>query len=122
MRLASEIACLSMTDRSNEPAADAPARILLVEDDRLIQDMLAEALRGAGFEVALAGSGPQMDAAIRRSHPDLVLLDVMLPGEDGRAICGRLRETWPGLPSFWSQRSARTSTASWGWRSAPTIT
>ena len=98
MRLASEIACLSMTDRSNEPAADAPARILLVEDDRLIQDMLAEALRGAGFEVALAGSGPQMDAAIRRTHPDLVLLDVMLPGEDGRAICGRLRETWPGLP------------------------
>jgi two-component system OmpR family response regulator len=85
-----------MTDRTIEP--DAAARIMLVEDDSPIQDMLAEALRGAGFEVALAGSGAQMDKSIGMLPPDLVLLDIMLPGEDGRAICGRLRARWPNLP------------------------
>ena len=87
-----------ITDHLSEPSADVATRILLVEDDSAIQDMLAEALRASGFEVALAGSGAQMDAAIGRSAPDLVLLDIMLPGEDGRAICGRLRTRWPSLP------------------------
>ena len=86
------------TDRTSEAPADAAARILLVEDDSHIQDLLAEALRGAGFEVALAASGAQMDACVARALPDLVLLDTMLPGEDGRAICVRLRKTWPLLP------------------------
>jgi two-component system OmpR family response regulator len=87
-----------MTDRLTEPSSEASARILLVEDDSPIQDMLADALRGAGFEVALAGSGAQMDKAIGMTPPDLVLLDIMLPGEDGRSICGRLRARWPSLP------------------------
>jgi two-component system OmpR family response regulator len=95
---AGEIPRSVTNDRLNEPTAKVAARVLLVEDDSTIQVMLADALREAGFEVALAGSGLQMDAAIGRTHPDLVLLDIMLPGEDGRAICGRLRETWPSLP------------------------
>lgn len=74
------------------------ARILLVEDDPTIQNMLGEALREAGFEVVLAGSGAQMDAAMSRAPPDLVLLDILLPGEDGRSICKRLRGGWPSLP------------------------
>ena len=82
----------------NETAADVAARILLVEDDADIQVMLAEVLRAAGFVVALAGSGAQMDRALSGDPPDLVLLDILLPGEDGRAICRRLRARWPSLP------------------------
>ena len=83
--------------RVSEPS-EPGARILLVEDDSTIQAMLAQALRESGFEVAMAGSGAQMNAAIARAAPDLVLLDLLLPGEDGRAICSRLRANWPDLP------------------------
>jgi len=85
-------------ERPRNGEAVETARILLVEDDPTIQNMLGDALREGGFEVALAGSGAQMNVAMGREPPDLVLLDLLLPGEDGRAICGRLREGWPNLP------------------------
>jgi two-component system OmpR family response regulator len=84
--------------RGGEPAADAAAYILLVEDDAAIQNMLADALRENGFHVGIAASGSEMDRAMSRDRTDLVLLDLMLPGEDGRAICMRLRASSPNLP------------------------
>jgi len=72
-------------------AAETPARILLVEDDAAIAQMLAESLADAGFSVEAAGSGAEMDQALRRAAVDLILLDVLLPGEDGLSICRRLR-------------------------------
>ena len=84
--------------RGGEPQAEATGRVLLVEDDGAIQNMLAEALRESGFSVAIAASGTQMDRAMGRDKPDLVLLDLLLPGEDGRAICARLRAAMPDLP------------------------
>ncbi len=84
--------------RGGEPAAETSARVLLVEDDATIQNMLADALRESGFTVAIAASGVEMDRAMNRDKPDLVLLDLMLPGEDGRAICARLRGNLPNLP------------------------
>ena len=89
-----------MPIESPSPASptDAASRILLVEDDPTIQNMLADALREGGFEVALAGSGAQINVAMGREPPDLVLLDLLLPGEDGRMICKRLRAEWPNLP------------------------
>jgi two-component system OmpR family response regulator len=72
-------------------AAETPARILLVEDDAAIATMLAESLAEAGFSVEAAGSGAEMDQALRRAAVDLILLDVLLPGEDGLSICRRLR-------------------------------
>ena len=84
--------------RSAEPAPETGARILLVEDDSTIQNMLAEALREAGFSVAIAASGVEMDRVMSRDKTDLVLLDLLLPGEDGRKICMRLRAAAPNLP------------------------
>jgi two-component system OmpR family response regulator len=67
------------------------ARILCVEDDPEIARMLAELLADNGFAPVLVGSAAEMDARLKRESIDLVLLDVMLPGEDGLSICKRLR-------------------------------
>lgn len=70
---------------------EAKARILLVEDDAVIYQMLADVLSENGFTVSVATSAQEMDRLLQREDVDLVLLDVMLPGEDGFSVCGRLR-------------------------------
>jgi two-component system OmpR family response regulator len=72
-------------------AADAPVRILLVEDDVAISRILAEILAENGFSPSVVASGAEMDRLLERDDIDLIVLDVMLPGEDGFAICRRLR-------------------------------
>jgi len=66
-------------------------RILVVEDDRTIAEAVAARLRAEGFRVDLAGDGPSAVAAVARSRPDLVVLDVMLPGFDGLEVCRRIQ-------------------------------
>jgi DNA-binding response OmpR family regulator len=66
-------------------------RILIVEDDEDIAHLLAHSLRKAGLEAAVMLSGAGVLARVRESPPDLLLLDVMLPGVDGRDICRALR-------------------------------
>jgi DNA-binding response OmpR family regulator len=67
------------------------ATILMVEDDAEISRLVAEFMRREGFAVEVAGGGEAMDAVLQRLRPDLIILDLMLPGEDGLAICRRLR-------------------------------
>jgi two-component system phosphate regulon response regulator OmpR len=69
-------------------------RVLIVDDDREIREMLAEYLASHGFEVATAESGTAMREALARGTPDVVLLDVRLPGEDGLALARFLRERY----------------------------
>jgi two-component system OmpR family response regulator len=71
----------------------AKARILCVEDDADIARMLSDVLEESGFEPFLVGSAAEMDAMLEGDGVDLVILDVMLPGEDGFSICRRLRST-----------------------------
>lgn len=66
-------------------------RILIVEDDVEIARMLAAALTDTGMSAEIAENGAEMDAHLRRGKFDLVVLDVMLPGEDGFSLCRRLR-------------------------------
>ena len=73
-----------------EPTPQDPS-LLVVEDDREIGALLSEFLGREGYQVEVAGSGTAMDATLRRFEPDLVVLDLMLPGEDGLSICRRLR-------------------------------
>lgn len=73
------------------PSEDTHARILLVEDDAEISRILTAALSTAGFAVHAVGSATEMNRALEQEAFDLVVLDVMLPGEDGFSICSRLR-------------------------------
>ena len=68
-------------------------RILMIDDDEQLVALVREYLASAGFQVEGAGDGPAGLAAIRRAAPDLVLLDLMLPGLDGLEVCRRLRQT-----------------------------
>jgi DNA-binding response OmpR family regulator len=72
-------------------SADNSALIVLVEDDEEIRRLVADMLAREGFTVETAASGEALDQVLARQVPDLVILDLMLPGEDGLAICRRLR-------------------------------
>lgn len=65
--------------------------ILLVEDDREISSLTQELLAREGFTTQLAENGGALDELLPQANPDLILLDLMLPGEDGLSICRRLR-------------------------------
>ena len=69
------------------------ARLLVVDHDAAVRDLLVEYLGDQGFAVRGVSDGASMRAAIEEELPDLVLLDLRLPGEDGLALARRLRET-----------------------------
>ena len=71
------------------------ARLLVIEDDpslRAVLKMQLESARDAKYEVSLAGSGAEGLEAVRKSPPDLILLDVMMPGMDGYQVCMKLKQ------------------------------
>lgn len=70
----------------------AATRLLVVDDDTSVRAMLREYLSNHGYAIAEAASGEEMRAALERELPDLVLLDVRLPGEDGLTLARFLRE------------------------------
>jgi two-component system OmpR family response regulator len=70
--------------------AGPAARVLMVDDDHGIRDVVSEFLRRHGFAVETAGDANEMEQVLARNPVDLIVLDVMLPGEDGLAICRRL--------------------------------
>ena len=76
---------------------EGPYRVLLVEDDSEISQMLREVLSENGLTPYAAGSAQEMDRLLKQQDVDLVVLDVMLPGEDGFSICRRLRAA-SGVP------------------------
>ena len=73
---------------------DPSARLLIVDDDPSVRAMLREYLQGHGYAVAEAASGTQMRERIEADLPDVVLLDIRLPGEDGLTLAKYLRERY----------------------------
>jgi DNA-binding response OmpR family regulator len=73
----------------------AERRVLVVEDERAIADAVAARLRAEGFVVQVAGDGPTAVAAARGNPPDVIVLDVMLPGFDGLEVCRRIQAERP---------------------------
>src|SRR6266403_3540809 len=65
--------------------------ILIVEDDPEIRRLVDDFLVHEGYDVETAEDANAMDIVLQRLRPDLIILDLMLPGEDGLAICRRLR-------------------------------
>ncbi|UAL31353.1 response regulator transcription factor [Nocardioides rotundus] len=70
-------------------------RVLLVEDDRVINDSLADRLRAEGYDVQQAFDGPTAVDLHAEGAPDVVLLDLMLPGLDGLEVCRRIQAERP---------------------------
>lgn len=73
-------------------SGDAPARVLVVDDDADLRALVSDFLRANGLDVASAANGAEMDARMAEKHVDLVVLDLMMPGEDGLSILRRLRK------------------------------
>ena len=67
------------------------ARILIVDDDRELRELIAETLSEYGYYSQAAKNGAELFAALEREPFDLILLDIMMPGEDGLSLCRRLR-------------------------------
>ena len=78
--------------------SDPLARLLVVDDDAELRTLVTDFLRGSGFAVDAAPNGAAMDAALAKSRYNLVILDQMMPGEDGLSILRRLRG--PGAPAI----------------------
>jgi two-component system OmpR family response regulator len=74
------------------------AAVLVVDDDEFIRDLVSSALRIAGFATSTAIGGREALDVISRNHPDLVVLDVGLPGVDGFEVCRRMRHEGDQTP------------------------
>ncbi|MFJ3486047.1 response regulator [Pseudomonas sp. NPDC090202] len=72
--------------------------ILLVEDDAALAELIASYLQRFEYRVSVIGRGDQARDGVQRLQPDLVILDLMLPGLDGLHVCRQLRDDRPGLP------------------------
>jgi len=70
--------------------ADIVPRILVVDDDPGIREVLCDYLSQHGYDAIGAASAAEMDRAVARQAPDLIVLDLMMPGEDGLSVCRRL--------------------------------
>src|SRR5215831_13671727 len=68
-----------------------PSRILVVDDNEINRDIIVSRLEAHGFETLQAADGEDALAAVAQHHPDLVLLDVLMPKLDGIAACRRLK-------------------------------
>ncbi|MGB5443923.1 MAG: winged helix-turn-helix domain-containing protein [Psychromonas sp.] len=71
-------------------------RILLVEDDQRLAGLIRDYLELQGFEVLIEGRGDTAPARILKENPDLLILDLMLPGKDGHAVCRAVRSKYHG--------------------------
>lgn len=78
---------------STQPGAplSARGRVLIVDDDQALSEMLGIVLRGEGFDPVFCGDGAQALQVFRSCKPDVVLLDLMLPGRDGIDVCRSIR-------------------------------
>jgi two-component system OmpR family response regulator len=81
---------MARMDARTEHSAQPGARILMVDDDPGIRDVVSDFLGKHGYQVDTAGDAREMEQALERGPVDLIVLDIMLPGEDGLAICRRL--------------------------------
>ena len=85
---------VAMTAKAPQP----PTRILVVDDDVRLRDLLTRYLASQGFEVRAIADARELDRRLQRDTPHLVVLDLMLPGEDGLAVCRRLRGAGEDVP------------------------
>ena len=103
LTISEQLEFVTFCNEAKPPIAAPPLRptvpamtgrtIMIVEDDSEIRSLLSDFLTREGFTTVCAEDGAAMDRALVQARPDLVVLDIMLPGEDGLSICRRLRAT-----------------------------
>lgn len=103
LTISEQLEFVTFCNEAKRPIAAPPLRpkvpamtgrtIMIVEDDSEIRSLLSDFLTREGFTTVWAEDGAAMDRALAQAQPDLVVLDIMLPGEDGLSICRRLRAT-----------------------------
>ena len=78
--------------------SEPTGRLLVVDDDQELRTLIADFLAGSGYEVTSAGNAAEMDAALAAGSYDLIVLDLMMPGEDGLSVLRRMRGSGgPGI-------------------------
>ncbi|HZQ62459.1 MAG TPA: two-component system response regulator OmpR [Casimicrobiaceae bacterium] len=75
-----------------------PPKVLVIDDDVRLRDLLSRYLDEQGFQVATLPDARDLDRKLQRDPPHLIVLDLMLPGEDGLAVCRRLRGAGEMVP------------------------
>ncbi len=101
---------------------DSPDHILIVDDDAEIRSLLSQYLEKNGLRVMAVAEGRAMWQALEAGRIDLIVLDLMLPGDDGLTLCRDLRAKAPIFRSSCSPRAAKRPIASSASRWVPTIT
>ncbi len=84
-------------------------RVLYIEDEPFLGRIVSETLQQQGFELRLVADGAQVMKALHLFHPDICVLDIMLPNVDGYTLCGEIKALKPGLPVIFL--TARSETA-----------
>jgi two-component system OmpR family response regulator/two-component system phosphate regulon response regulator OmpR len=92
------LVCTNRSIMSTEYLPQRFRRLLIIDDDTRARDLLQRYLQEQGFEIRSAPDSKQMDKYLQREHFDLLILDLMLPGEDGLSICRRLRAHGNNIP------------------------
>ncbi|MFW6078524.1 MAG: response regulator [Gemmatimonadota bacterium] len=92
-------------------------RVLVADDEPAITDVMAQALGSAGYDVIEAHDGAAALERARREHPDAMLIDVMMPGLDGREVCRRIRDD-PALADTPIALFSSMDERDVGWRAA----
>jgi two-component system response regulator MtrA len=82
---------MGMTNPGARVDGGPRGRVLVVDDDLALAEMLGIVLRGEGFEPIFCSDGSEALGVFRKSRPDIVLLDLMLPGKDGVDVCRLIR-------------------------------
>ena len=98
-----------------------PVSVLLVEDNITLREELSDFLRAEGFTVKVAGDGLEMNSAIERGMPDILILDLNLPFEDGIDITKRVRASLPELGIIILSARVRSSDRKDGYESGADI-
>ena len=79
---------------AGRPSRDEVPQVLIVDDDPLLANVVSRYLQRHGLETEWVSDGEAAIAALEKNRPDVVLLDVMLPGRDGHHVCRDLRARW----------------------------
>ncbi|MGH2720209.1 MAG: response regulator, partial [Actinomycetota bacterium] len=85
-----------------------PRTVVVIEDEQIIASAVAARLRKEGFRVEIAGDGPSGVELCERVRPDLVVLDLMLPGFDGLEVCRRIQNNRPVAVIMLTARDSET--------------